>query len=70
MLNPLILQHAQALTREIAELRSLGFADDELNQTTELLAYRTLARLHGGTPPADQEAETIPTDDIGDPLDE
>ena len=73
MLNPTIQEQARALATEIAELRELGYADDDLDKATEVLAYRAIHRLHAPPPPlADAaevpaERETIPTDEIAPP---
>lgn len=69
MLNPNLVRHAKALTQEIAELREMGFADDDLDRATETLAYCTLSRMADSRLPRDGD-ERIPTDQIAEPADE
>ena len=80
MLNPVVVEHADALTKSLAELRDMGYEGAELDRATADMAYREMSRLlrryHNvsytvsvtGLPA--EEPETIPTDEIGEPEDE
>ena len=68
MLNPIILQHAQNLTRELAELRELGYDGKDLDSATVHASYRHMARLRTPQDATEfEEPETIPTDQIAGP---
>ena len=74
MLNPVVVEHANALTIALAELRNMGYEGAELDRATADMAYREMSRLMKRYAPAGathaEEPETIPTDEIGEPEDE